>query len=273
MARKQSPDPEPAKHPGERIAKVIARAGLCSRRDAERLIEDGRVRVNGKVLTSPAVNVTQKDEIAVDRKPLQEAEAPKLWRYHKPSGLITSHKDPEGRPSVFDKMPAGMPRVISVGRLDITSEGLLLLTNDGGLARTLELPSTGWLRRYRVRAHGKIDQAALDKLKSGIEIDGIKYGAIEAAVERVQGSNIWLNVALREGKNREVRRVLESLDLQVNRLIRTSYGPFQLGDLARGVVTQVPDKMLRDQLGGRFAATTNDAPAKPAKHAHRRRKS
>lgn len=280
MTAKHPPRPDTANHPGDRIAKVIARSGMCSRRDAERWIEAGRVRVNGTVLTSPAFNVTEQDEIAIDRKPLPAAEAPKLWRYHKPAGLITSHKDPEGRPSVFDKMPAEMPRVISVGRLDITSEGLLLLTNDGELARVLELPSTGWLRRYRVRAHGRIDQAALDKLKNGIEIDGIKYGAIEAGIERVQGGNIWITVALREGKNREVRRVLESLNLQVNRLIRTSYGPFQLGDLARGAVTQVADKMLRNQMGGRLPAaatkgpnkTLTRAPNKAKKNAHRRRK-
>ena len=261
---------EPAQ--GDRIAKVIARSGLCSRRDAERWIEAGRVRLNGRVLKSPAVNVGPDDEIAVDRKPLPKAEAPKLWRYHKPAGLITSHKDPEGRPSVFDKMPDTLPRVISVGRLDITSEGLLLLTNDGALARTLELPSTGWLRRYRVRAHGKIEQPALDGLKNGIEIEGVKYGAIDAAIERVQGGNVWITVALREGKNREVRRVLEALDLKVNRLIRVSYGPFQLGELKRGEVAQVPNKVLKDQLGGRLDAGAQTEFKPKKRNAHRRRK-
>ncbi len=249
--------------PGERIAKVIARSGLCSRRDAERLIEGGRVRLNGRVLTSPAVNVTGNDDVRVDRKPLPKTEAPQLWRYHKPAGLITSHKDPEGRPSVFDSLPDDLPRVISVGRLDMSSEGLLLLTNDGALARTLELPATGWLRRYRVRAYGAVSQEALDALKNGIEIEGVKYGAIDAAVERVQRGNVWLTMALREGKNREVRRVLESFDLKVNRLIRISYGPFQLGELKRGGVAKVPDRVLREQMGGRLSGsdTPGDKPS------------
>lgn len=269
-------------HPGERIAKVIARSGLCSRRDAERWIEAGRVRLNGRVLTSPATNVGPHDDVRVDRKALPKLEAPQLWRYHKPAGLITSHKDPEGRPSVFDRLPDDMPRVISVGRLDMTSEGLLLLTNDGALARALELPSTGWLRRYRVRAHGRVDQAKLDALKNGTEIDGIKYGAIDAAIERVQGTNLWLTMALREGKNREVRRVLEAFDLKVNRLIRISYGPFQLGELKRGGVAKVPNKVLQDQIGNLLDGSTPGKKAAAKKHvskkstaknnAHRRRK-
>lgn len=255
---------------GERIAKVIARSGLCSRRDAERMIDAGRVRLNGRVLTSPAVNVTEADDVRVDRKPLPKTEGPQLWRYHKPAGLITSHKDPEGRPSVFDNLPADLPRVISVGRLDMSSEGLLLLTNDGSLARTLELPATGWLRRYRVRAYGAISQETLDGLKQGIEIEGVKYGAIDAAIERVQRDNVWLTMALREGKNREVRRVLEAFDLKVNRLIRVSYGPFQLGDLKPGKVAKVPDKVLRDQMGGKLGGDTKSEQRRPARKSPRK---
>ncbi len=256
--------------PGERIAKVIARSGLCSRRDAERMIEAGRVRLNGRVLTSPAVNVTTADDIRVDRKPLAKTEEPQLWRYHKPTGLITSHKDPEGRPSVFDNLPDTLPRVISVGRLDMSSEGLLLLTNDGTLARTLELPATGWLRRYRVRAYGAVSQAKLDGLKQGIEIEGVKYGAIDAAIERVQRDNIWLTMALREGKNREVRRVLEAFDLKVNRLIRISYGPFQLGELKPGAVSKVPDRVLREQLGGRLDGGDTPEKKQPGRNSQRK---
>ena len=257
---------------GERIAKVIARSGLCSRRDAERLIEAGRVRLNGRVLATPAVNVTERDDIRVDRKPLPKTEAPQLWRYHKPAGLITSHKDPEGRPSVFDSLPDDLPRVISVGRLDIASEGLLLLTNDGGLARTLELPATGWLRRYRVRAFGSVEQSALDALRTGIEVEGVKYGPIDATVERAQKGNIWLTMSLREGKNREVRRVLEAFDLKVNRLIRVSFGPFQLGELKRGTVAKVPDRVLRDQMGGLLDGKPAPEKRPKKRNAHRRRK-
>jgi 23S rRNA pseudouridine2605 synthase len=232
-----------------RIAKALARAGLCSRRDAERWIEDGRVRVNGKTITSPALDVSPSDRIEVDGKPLPDAEPIRLWRYHKPRGLVTTHRDPEGRPTVFDKLPPEMPRVVSIGRLDLNTEGLLLLTNDGALARHLELPATGWLRRYRVRAHGSIDQAALDKLKNGITIDGVRYGPVEATVDRPQGANVWLTIALREGKNREVRKILNTLGLDVNRLIRVSYGPFQLLDLAPGAVEAVRRKVIADQLG------------------------
>lgn len=248
---------------GERVAKVIARAGICSRRDAERLVAAGRVALNGRVLDTPAVTVGPEDRIEVDGKLLETRERTRLWLFHKPKGLVTTNRDPEGRPTVFSALPRELPRVLTVGRLDINTEGLLLLTNDGGLARLLELPSTGWLRRYRVRAHGRIDQAALDALRQGVTIDGMIYGAIEAEVERVQGSNLWLLVGLREGKNREIRRVMEHLGLSVNRLIRVSYGPFQLGDLDDGEVREVRGRVLRDQLGDRLATAAGadfDAP-------------
>jgi 23S rRNA pseudouridine2605 synthase len=236
-----------------RIAKAMARAGLCSRRDAERWIADGRVSVNGQVIRSPALDVSPADKVLVDGKALQGAEPAKLWRYHKPRGLVTTHRDPEGRETVFDKLPANLGRVISVGRLDVTSEGLLLITNDGALARHLELPATGWLRRYRVRAHGRITQAALDRLKDGIAVEGVKYGPIEAVLDKEQGANVWLTISLREGKNREVRKVLGALGLDVNRLIRISYGPFQLLDLPPGVVEPVRRRVLIEQLGARLA--------------------
>ncbi len=213
------------------------------------MIEAGRVVVNGVVLTSPALNVTSTDKIVVDGKPLPSREPTRLWRYHKPRGKVTTARDPEGRATVFDALPEDLPRVISIGRLDVNTEGLLLLTNDGELARKLELPSTGWARRYRVRAHGRTDQAKLDVLQKGIEVDGIRYGPIQARLEREQGSNVWISMTLREGKNREIKRVLEKLGLDVNRLIRTSYGPFQLGDLKEGVVQEVPERILMDQLG------------------------
>lgn len=234
---------------GERIAKVMARAGLCSRRDAEKWIAEGRVTVNGRVLESPAVLVSETDDVRVDGKPLAAPERTRLWRYHKPAGLVTTHRDEKGRPTVFQALPPTLPRVISVGRLDLNSEGLLLLTNDGALARRLELPATGWVRRYRVRVHGKPDPAALASLAKGITVEGVAYGAIEASLDRVQGSNAWITVALREGKNREVRRVFEHLALPVTRLIRVAYGPFQLGALPRGAVEEVPGKVLKEQLG------------------------
>jgi 23S rRNA pseudouridine2605 synthase len=241
--------------PGERIAKTIARSGLCSRRDAERLIGEGRVTLNGKRLETPAINVTSGDKILVDGKPLAAIEPPRLWRYHKPKGRVTTHRDPQGRPTVFEALPQDMPRVISIGRLDYNSEGLLLLTNDGALARHLETPSTGWVRRYRVRAQGKIEQYALDKLKGGVEIEGIRYGPIEAKLDRVQGTNCWMTVGLREGKNREVRKIMESLGLVVNRLIRVSFGPFMLGELATGTVEEVKRRVLAEQLGEQTAAS------------------
>lgn len=238
---------------GDRIAKVIARAGICSRREAEKLIADGRVTVNGKVISSPALNVTGREKIAVDGKDLPAQEPARLWRYYKEPGLVTTARDPEGRPTVFDKLPGDMPRVVSVGRLDVNTEGLLLLTNDGELARLLELPSTGWTRRYRVRAFGAVTQADLERLKGGITVEGVRYGPIEATLDKVQGSNVWLTLGLKEGKNREVKRVLGALGLRVNRLIRLSFGPFQIGDLQPGEVKQVPNRVLMDQLGAHAA--------------------
>jgi 23S rRNA pseudouridine2605 synthase len=242
------------KKAGERIAKVLARAGLASRRDAEEWIVQGRVSVNGRVINSPALDVTANDAIAVDGKPLPPRERTRLFLYHKPRGLMTTHDDPEGRPTVFDNLPEGLPRLISIGRLDFNTEGLLLLTNDGGLARVLELPETGWLRRYRVRAHGEVTQAQLDELKNGVEVDGVKYGPIDATLERDQGANVWLVFAIREGKNREVRNVLAHLGLEVNRLIRVSYGPFQLGEIEEGAVDEVKTRVLREQLGEKVIA-------------------
>jgi 23S rRNA pseudouridine2605 synthase len=249
---------------GERIAKVIARAGVCSRRDAERLIGEGRVKLNGKVLASAATNVTAKDQITVDGHPLPQKEETRLWRYHKPGGLVVSNHDPQGRPTIFEKLREQLPRVMSIGRLDINTEGLLLLTNDGELARFLELPATGWLRRYRVRAFGRVEEAALAKLEKGVEIEGVRYGPVEAKIERVQGDNTWLTIAIREGKNREVKRICEHLGLQVNRLIRTAFGPFQLGELPRGGIEEVPTRAMKSSIGEKFFKKEDDA--------HRRRK-
>ena len=232
-----------------RIAKAMARAGLCSRREAERWIADGRVAVNGRVLTTPAFEVGPRDHVVVDGVALPEAEGVTLWRFHKPRGLVTTHYDPEGRPTVFDNLPSDLPRVISVGRLDYNTEGLLLLTNDGKLARYMELPATGWLRRYRVRARGRVSQAQLDALKEGITLEGINYGPVEATLDSEQGQNVWLTVGLREGKNREIRRIMAHLGLEVGRLIRVSFGPFQLLDLPPGQVERVRRRTLRDQLG------------------------
>jgi 23S rRNA pseudouridine2605 synthase len=265
---------------GERVAKVIARSGLCSRRDAERLIEEGRVTLNGRTLATPAITVGPEDRITVDGNPIAARERTRLWLFHKPKGLVTTNRDPGGRPTVFSALPADMPRVVTIGRLDINTEGLLPLTNDGGLARVLELPSTGWLRRYRVRAHGRVEQPALDALAKGVTIDGMVYGAIEAALDQAQGTNIWLTIGLREGKNREVKRVLEHLGLAVTRLIRVSYGPFQLGDLPVGEVREVRGRVLRDQLGEKlsraagadFSAPIREAEAeeKPSRKPQRR---
>ena len=237
---------------GERIAKVIARAGLASRRTAEEWVAAGRVAVNGAVIDSPALNVTAHDRISVDGEPLPARERTRLFLYYKPRGLMTSHADPQGRPTIFERLPKELPRLVSVGRLDFNTEGLILLTNDGALARALELPATGWLRRYRVRAHGSVTQRTLDELRTGITVDGIKYREIEATVDRVQGANLWLTFAIREGKNREVRNVLGHLGLTVNRLIRVSFGPFQLGELSEGQVEEVPTRVLREQLGERL---------------------
>ncbi|MGF1658742.1 MAG: pseudouridine synthase [Rubrimonas sp.] len=247
----------------ERIAKRLARAGFASRRDAEKMIAEGRVRLNGRRLDSPAVTVGPADRIEVDGKPVAAPEPARLWRYHKPAGLVTSARDEKGRPTVFDRLPPELPRVMSVGRLDLTSEGLLLLTNDGELKRRLELPSTGWLRKYRVRAHGAPSEAALDRLRAGVVIDGERFQPMIVTFERVQGANSWMTVGLREGRNREVRRALELVGLQVNRLIRVSYGPFQLGDLPEGAVEEVKPRVLADQLGlARVSAKAGGA-AKP----------
>jgi 23S rRNA pseudouridine2605 synthase len=245
--------PLPPKKSGERIAKRIARAGLCSRREAEEWVRGGRVVVNGRVIDSPALDVDPRDIVAVDGVPLPQPERTRLFLYHKPRGLVTTHDDPEGRSTIFDALPKNLPRLVSIGRLDTNTEGLLLLTNDGGLKRTLELPDTGWLRRYRVRAHGAVTQGDLDQLRDGIEVEGVRYGPIEAALDTAQGANVWISFAMREGKNREVRNVLGSLGLEVNRLIRVSYGPFQLGELAEGEVIEVRGRTLRDQLGTRIA--------------------
>jgi 23S rRNA pseudouridine2605 synthase len=234
---------------GERIAKVIARAGICSRRDAEKMIAEGRVALNGEPVTTPAIKVGENDVIAIDGKPLDEPEAARLWRYHKPSGLVTTHKDPQGRPTVFANLPKGMPRVVSVGRLDFNSEGLLLLTNDGDLARRLELPAGGWTRRYRARLFGKVAQTDLDKLATGITIDGVKYGPIIADLERSKGVYSWALVSLKEGKNREVKRVMERIGVKVARLIRVQFGPFHLGHLDPGQTEEIPAKLWREHLG------------------------
>jgi 23S rRNA pseudouridine2605 synthase len=234
---------------GERIAKVIARAGVCSRRDAEKLIEAGRVAVDGKPITSPALNVSPDAIVLVDGKPIPSLLPTRLWRYHKPQGLVTSHRDPEGRPTVFANLPPSLPRVVSVGRLDINSEGLLLLTNDGELARRLELPAQGWVRRYRARLFGTVTQADLDRLAGGIVIDGVRYGPVTAQLERSKGPYSWATIALKEGKNREVKRLMEHLGLKVARLIRISFGPFHLGHLPEGQVDEIPGKVWREQLG------------------------
>ena len=247
----------------ERIAKRLSRAGVASRREAERMLAEGRVRLNGKPLTDPATKVGPEDAITVDGKPVAAPEPARLWRYHKPAGLVTTARDEKGRATIFDHLPTELPRVMSIGRLDLNSEGLLLLTNDGGLKRKLELPQTGWMRRYRVRVKGSPTEAALAPLKSGITVGGERFQPMEVALDRQQGANAWLTVGLREGKNREIRRAMAEIGLEVNRLIRLSFGPFQLGDLAQGAVEEIKPRILRDQLG---LGPAPDAPAaKPAR--------
>ncbi|MCJ2038612.1 pseudouridine synthase [Methylobacterium sp. J-059] len=244
----------PETYEGERIAKAIARAGIASRRDVEAMIAEGRITLNGRVLDTPAINVTDSDAITVDGEPLPTRERTRLWIFHKPRGLVTTARDPEGRQTVFEVMPEEMPRVVAIGRLDINTEGLLLLTNDGGLAKVIAHPDTGWLRRYRVRAFGDITQMELDQLRKGVTIDGMEYGPVEATLDRVSGDNVWLTLGLREGKNREVKRILEHLGLSVNRLIRLSFGPFQLGDLEVGLTEEIKTKVLKEQLGKGLAS-------------------
>ncbi|AHJ64855.1 Ribosomal large subunit pseudouridine synthase B [Granulibacter bethesdensis CGDNIH4] len=233
---------------GERIAKWLARAGVASRRDAEKLVEDGRVRLNNQVVTHPATFVGSGDLVTVNGALVEAPDRTRLWRYHKTDGVMTTHRDPQGRPTVFEKLPSSMPRVVSVGRLDLNSEGLLLLTNDGMLARRLELPQTGWIRRYRVRVHGDVTQEMLDSLARGVTVEGVRYGSIEAGLDSSKGSNSWLTVSLKEGKNREIRKVMRHIGLHVTRLIRIAYGPFQLGQLGKGEVEEVTGKVLREQL-------------------------
>lgn len=239
--------PEPPD--GERIAKYLARAGVASRREAERMIEQGIVTVDGETLTTPAFKVTPAMEVRVDGTRVGAKEPVRVWRYHKPAGLVTTHKDPQGRPTVFEAIAGRLPRVISIGRLDLTTEGLLLLTNDGGLARQLELPANAWTRRYRVRAYGRTTQKDLEALKDGVEIDGVRYGPVRASLDQTQGGNQWITVSITEGKNREIRKLMEHLGLKVNRLIRVAYGPFQLGKLGKGAIEEIPTKQLKEQLG------------------------
>lgn len=234
---------------GDRIAKVIARAGLASRRDAERMIEAGRVVVNGRKIDSPALNVTPADKVKVDGKHIGEPDPPRIWLYHKPTGLVTTTRDEKGRNTVFDALPESLPRVMSIGRLDLNSEGLLLLTNDGDVKRKLELPSTGWVRKYRVRVKGDPDDKMLEPLRKGITVDGQRFQPMQITLDRQQGANAWLTMGIREGKNREIRRAMDTLGLSVNRLIRISYGPFQLQELKRGEVEEVKQRVVRDQLG------------------------
>lgn len=272
MAEKTTPSrPGPSKPeaeaapPGERIAKVLSRAGVASRREAERMIELGQVAVNGKTIDSPALNVTRADRITVDGRPVAAAEPARLWLYYKPEGLVTSASDEKGRPTVFEQLPPDLPRVMSVGRLDLNSEGLLLLTNDGELKRRLELPSTGWLRKYRVRINGNPTDPDLEPLRQGITVEGERFQPMSVSLDRIQGANAWLTIGLREGRNREIRRALAAIDLTVNRLIRVSYGPFRLGDLGPGEVEEIKPKVLRDQLGLDPQADAPDVPTRSPK--------
>ena len=264
MAEKTKTPAKPAEktHEGERIAKVLSRAGIASRREAERMIEIGEVSVNGKVITSPALNVKPTDKILVSGKPIGEPEPARLWLYYKPEGLVTSNSDEKGRETVFDNLPPDLPRVMSVGRLDLNSEGLLLLTNDGELKRRLELPSTGWLRKYRVRVNGNPTDPDLEPLRRGITIDGEKFQAMSVVLDRIQGANAWLTVGIREGKNREIRRAMSAINLTVNRLIRVSYGPFRLGDLTPGQVEEVKQRTLREQLGAKGQTDDEERPTR-----------
>ena len=258
--------------PGERIAKVLARRGVASRREVERMIEAGRVTLNGKTLTSPAQNVIDADRIEVDGKPVAEAEPPRIWRYYKPSGRVTTASDEKGRDTIFDDLPDDMPRVMSIGRLDLTSEGLLLLTNDGEIKRKLELPSTGWLRKYRARVRGTPDDTTFEPLRKGVVIDGERFQPMEITFDRQQGGNAWITVGIREGRNREIRRAMESIDLVVNRLIRIGYGPFRLGDLKPGAVEEIRGRVVRDQLGLASEAPQRNKTKSPKKNVHRLRK-
>ena len=274
MTKPSRPAADKPRHEGERIAKRLSRAGIASRRQAEEMILAGRVTVNGKRIDSPALNVADSDQITVDGRPLAEPERMRLWLYHKPTGLVTTARDEKGRQTVFDALPETLPRVMPVGRLDLNSEGLLLLTNDGELKRRLELPATGWLRKYRVRVHGRPDDAMLAPLREGVVIEGERFQPMLVSIDRQQGANAWLSIGIREGRNREIRRALESVGLPVSRLIRTGYGPFQLGDLAPGAVREVKERVLREQLGLEPASDTADRPARPAprKKAHAAKK-
>ena len=236
----------------ERLDKFIARSGVCSRRAAEELIAQKRITVNGETVDSPAFNVEGNEKILLDGEKLPAVESTRLWLYYKPTGLLTTHKDTSNRPTVFDNLPAGLPRVISVGRLDLNSEGLLLLTNNGELSRTLELPQNGWSRRYKVKVHGRVSQAKIDSLADGVTVDGVAYGPVKILLGETQGTNTWLTITLQEGKNREIRRLMKYIGLEVARLIRLSYGPFQLGSLKKGEVREVPQKVLKEQLGDKF---------------------
>lgn len=265
------PPPANATPSGDRIAKVLSRAGVASRREAERMIDAGRVAVNGKIITSPALNVVEKDRITVDGREITPPEPQRLWLYHKPAGLVTTTRDEKGRETIFDALPDDLPRVMSVGRLDLNSEGLLLLTNDGGIKRQLELPSTGWLRRYRVRVKGAPSEASLEPLRKGLVVDGDTFQPMQVTLDRQQGANAWLTIGLREGRNREIRRAAEAVGLVVNRLIRISYGPFKLGDLKPGAVEEVRRRIMRDQLGLTSPEDDDSGTAKPRGKPVRRR--